>query len=112
MAGQNTLTFDESNFETDVLQSEVPVLVDFWATWCGPCRMIAPVIDELANDYHGKARIGKVDIDQSGALAGRYGVSSIPTVLLFQNGQVVQQWLGPKRKTEYAAAIDARLTSV
>ena len=82
------------NFETEVLKSEMPVLVDFWATWCGPCRMIAPVIEEIAEDYQGKLKVGKINVDEQGELAVKYGISSIPTLLLFKGGEVVKKTLG------------------
>ncbi len=107
MAGQNTLTFDEGNFEAEVLQADVPVLVDFWAAWCGPCQMVGPVIDELADDYQGKAKIGKVDVDQASSLAGQFGVQSIPTVIVFHKGQVAKQMIGAKHKRDYQEALDA-----
>ena len=82
------------NFESEVLKSEKPVLVDFWATWCGPCRMIAPIIEEIAHDYEGKIKVGKVNVDEQEELAVRYGISSIPTLLLFKNGEVAKKTLG------------------
>lgn len=109
MAGEHTMTFSEDNFETEVLQSDVPVLVDFWAAWCGPCQMVGPTIDELATEYHGKVKVGKVDVDQAGALASKFGVQSIPTVLLFDGGQVVEQMVGAKHKRDYKSTLDARL---
>jgi thioredoxin 1 len=109
MAGQHTLTLDESNFEAEVIQSDVPVLVDFWAPWCGPCHMVGPTMDELAEEYQGKLKVGKVDVDQAGALAGKYGVQSIPMVMLFDRGEPIEQMLGAKRKQDYKAVIDARL---
>ena len=87
-----TLTVD--NFETEVLKSEIPVLVDFWATWCGPCRMIAPVIEEIAKDYEGKLKVGKINVDEQEELAVKYGISSIPTLLIFKGGEVVKKTLG------------------
>lgn len=106
MAGANTQTFDDANFETEVLQSPIPVLVDFWAEWCGPCRMVAPIIDELATEYAGRVKVGKVDIDKAQKLAARYSVNSIPTVMVFQGGKVVQNMLGLRAKNAYKAVLD------
>lgn len=95
----------EQNFEQEVLKSELPVLVDFWATWCGPCRMLAPVIGELAEEFAGKVKVGKVNVDEEGALAMRFGVSSIPTVMLFENGAVSRTLVGYRPKEEFEALL-------
>jgi thioredoxin 1 len=100
MAGQNTLHFTDASFDQDVLKSDVPVLVDFWAEWCGPCRMIAPTLDAIADEYAGRVKVGKVNVDENGATAMRYQVRSIPTLLLFKGGQVVEQRVGALGKAE------------
>ena len=84
----------DTTFEQDVLKSANPVLVDFWAEWCGPCRMVAPVLEKLADELDGKVRVGKVNVDDESGLAGRYGIQSIPTLLLFKDGKVVDQYIG------------------
>ncbi len=109
MAGPNTLTFTEADFDAEVLKSPTPVMVDFWATWCGPCQMIAPTIDELATEFAGKVKVGKVDVDHNAGLASQFNVQSIPTVLLFKDGRVVQQMIGAKHKRDYVAAINGLL---
>jgi thioredoxin 1 len=89
----------DANFDKEVLQSHVPVLVDFWAVWCGPCRMIAPLVEELATEYDGRLKVGKVDVDNNPEISMRFGIRSIPTVMVFQGGKVVEQIVGavPKR---------------
>jgi thioredoxin 1 len=106
MASPNILTLTQDNFEKNVLKSQTPILVDFWAEWCGPCKMIAPVLDELAEEYSGRVNIGKVNVDEFQGLAAEYGVRAIPTLLLFQNGQVAEQMLGLKSKRDLKASLD------
>jgi len=106
MASQNIVTITEANWDQEVLKSTVPVLVDFWAEWCGPCKMLAPVLDELATEYAGKAKVAKLNIEESQALANQFRITSIPTVLLFKNGQPTEQIVGLRSKSQYKAAID------
>ena len=96
----------DDNFDAEVLSSDLPVLVDFWAEWCGPCRMLAPVIDELAGQYEGKARIGKLDVDSNREVAGQFGIMSIPTVIILKNGEVAKKFVGLASKDDIAAALD------
>jgi thioredoxin 1 len=109
MAGQNTLTFTDATFESDVLSSEVPVLVDFWAEWCGPCRMMGPTVDQIAVDYADKVKVGKVDVDSNQQVAARYGIRGIPTLLLFKGGKVVDQKVGAIGKPEFQKMLDAHV---
>jgi thioredoxin 1 len=99
MAG-SVLQLTDTNFKTEVLESSIPVLVDFWAPWCGPCRMLGPTIEELSREYDGKVKVCKLNTDESPETAGGFGISSIPTVLLFKNGQIVDRLVGlnPKKK--------------
>lgn len=92
------VTITDQNFETEVLKSDQPVLIDFWAVWCGPCRAIAPIVEQLAGEYEGKVKIGKLDVDENPDTAVKYGVRSIPTLLLFKNGQVVDTIIGAVQK--------------
>jgi thioredoxin 1 len=106
MANANVKQFNDQNFDEEVLKSSTPVLVDFWAEWCQPCRMLAPTIDKLANDYVGKVKVGKVDTDSNRDVSLKYAISSIPTVLLFKNGQVMQKIVGFKNEKEFRAILD------
>jgi len=98
--------FTDSNFQTEVLESQQPVVVDFSATWCGPCKQLSPIIDDLAKEYEGQVKVGKVDIDQSQEVAGRYGIMSVPTVLFFKGGEKVDILVGLNAKSVYKAKID------
>ncbi|MBI5375119.1 MAG: thioredoxin [Candidatus Schekmanbacteria bacterium] len=100
---------NEGNFEVEVLKSAVPVLVDFWATWCGPCKMVAPIVSEIANEYDGKIKVAKVNVDDNQSLAMKYGIRSIPSLLLFKGGQVVDQIIGAQPKTALSVMIDKHL---
>jgi thioredoxin 1 len=106
MASPLITTFTQDNFEMEALKSTTPVLVDFWAEWCGPCKMIAPVLDELATEYQGKVKIGKVNVDEQQGLAAQYNVTAIPTLLFIKNGQVVEQARGAKSKRDLKASLD------
>ncbi len=106
MSAPNIATLTETNFPDEVLKSPLPVLVDFWAEWCGPCKMIAPILDELAGEYDGKVRIGKVNIDDFQKLATDYGIRAIPTLLLFKEGQVVDQIVGMRSKRDFKLKLD------
>ena len=104
---ENIVHISDSSFEEDVLQAEGPVLVDFWAEWCGPCKMIGPMIDQLADENDGKATIGKVNIDEHQQLAVQYSVQSIPTLLIFKGGQVVEQAVGARSKADLQGMLDS-----
>ncbi len=109
MAGAATLTITEANYQIEVVQSAVPVLIDFWAEWCQPCRAIGPTIDQLATEYQGKAKVGKVDVDTNRNLALQFNVNSIPCVIVVKGGQVVGRTMGMKPKADFAKMIDAAL---
>jgi thioredoxin 1 len=94
-----------SNFQTEVAESELPVLLDMWAAWCGPCRMVSPIVDELAGDYAGRIKVGKIDVDAEPAIAAAFGVQSIPTIVLIKDGQVVAQAIGARPKAQLAQAL-------
>ena len=106
MANTNIVVVTQENFAKEVLESAGPVLVDFWAEWCGPCKMIAPVLDELAEEYDGRAKICKVNIDEQQGLATEYGVRAIPTLLVFNHGQVAEQMVGARSKRDLKASLD------
>jgi thioredoxin 1 len=106
MASQNLNTFTDSTFETDVLKAASPVLVDFWAEWCGPCRLLAPTVDALAADYQGKLVVGKLNVDENPMTPGRYNIRGIPTLLLFKGGQVVESVVGLVDKAHLQKLID------
>jgi thioredoxin len=106
MAGKTTLTFTAENFEQEVLQSSVPVLVDFWAEWCGPCKVLGPTMDALADSYDGRAKIGKLNVDEHPAVAAKYGVRSIPTVILFSGGNVQDTLIGVQPQQQYVRRLD------
>jgi thioredoxin 1 len=106
MASPLIVTLTQESFAQQVLQSPVPVLVDFWAEWCGPCKMIAPLLDELADEYDGKVKIGKVNVDEQQSLATEYGVRAIPTLLLFNKGQVADQIVGARSKRDFKTSLD------
>lgn len=101
--------FTDANFEEEVLKSEQPVLVDFWAVWCGPCRMIAPIVDELSSEYEGKVNIGKMNVDENREIPAKFGIRSIPTLLVFKNGEVVDKVVGAVPKGSIAEKLDAQL---
>jgi thioredoxin 1 len=106
MSSANIVTITTDNFEKEVLKSTQPVLVDFWAEWCGPCKMLTPILDELAEEYAGRIKIGKINIDDHQMLAAQYGIRSIPTLLLFNQGQVSEQLVGLRSKRELKTSFD------
>ena len=110
MAGANTLEFTDDNFDTEVLQAEQPVVVDFWAEWCTPCKALVPVMDEIADQYTGKVKVGKVDTDNS-KIAVKYGISSIPTVMIFQNGEIAERFVGLRGKKDFTAVLDKLISA-
>ncbi len=106
MASENVKEFTDGNFEAEVLKSSEPVLVDFWAEWCMPCRMLAPTIEKIAKDYAGKVKVGKLDTDANRDVSMKYGISAIPTVLLFHEGQVKQKFVGLRKEADFKEVLD------
>lgn len=104
-----TIEFNDNNFEEEVLKSDQTVLVDFWAEWCGPCRMVGPIVEEIAGEYEGKAKVGKVNVDFNPEVSVKYGIRSIPSLLIFKNGQVVDQIVGAVPKSHLTKQLDAQL---
>jgi thioredoxin 1 len=109
MSNPNIQAVSDETFEGDILKSPQPVLVDFWAPWCGPCRSVAPIMDELANQYSGKLKVAKLNVDESSQVAMKYGVTSIPTFILFKGGQVADRMLGAVPRSEFVKFIDRNL---
>jgi len=107
MAASNIVTLTKENFAAEAVQSAQPILIDFWAEWCGPCKALAPVLDELATAYAGKARIGKVNVDENQELAAQYGVQNIPMLIILKNGQVVESFVGLRSKKDLMARLDS-----
>jgi thioredoxin 1 len=103
------MEFTDANFQQEVLNSNIPVLIDFWAVWCGPCKMIAPFIEEIAKDYEGKVKVGKLDVDNNPNVAMQYGIRSIPTLLFFRDGKVVDQIMGAVPKNAITSKLDSQL---
>ncbi len=109
MASDKITIISNNNFESEVLKSNKPVLVDFWATWCGPCRMLAPVVDDVANEYDGKVKVCKVDVDENNTLAAKFGIMSVPTLIMFKDGLPVDKMIGASSKASLKAMIDAHM---
>ena len=107
MAGDNVLEITDANFDAEVINSDKPVLVDFWAEWCQPCRMIAPIVEKLAGDYSGKIKVGKVDVDSSREISVKYGISAIPTVILFKGGAIHHKFVGVRQEKEFKELLDS-----
>ena len=108
MAAENVMELTDENFENEVLKSDKPVLVDFWADWCMPCKMLGPTIEKLAKDYAGKVKVGKVDTDANRDVSMRFGISAIPTVILFKDGKIAQKFVGLRKEQEFKEVLDAQ----
>jgi len=106
---EKVLNFTKDNFEKEVLQSDKPVLVDFWAAWCGPCRMVAPIVSQIANEYDGRVKVGKVNVDDENELAQKYRIMSIPTLIVFKNGKLVDSVIGARSKEDLSRMLDNHL---
>lgn len=106
---KNTVELTDDNFQSEVIDSDVPVLVDFWADWCAPCRAIAPAVEEIANEYQGKAKVGKLDVDNNQQVAMEYGIRSIPTLLIFKDGEVAEQIIGAVPKAQLTSKLESTL---
>ncbi len=109
MAGNETLEFTDQNFEQEVLKSDKPVLVDFWAEWCGPCRLMAPTVEALAGEYSDRAKVGKLNVDENQSVTSRFNIRGIPTLLLFKDGQIQQQWVGATSKDAIVKILEKHL---
>lgn len=107
---EDVAVITDVNFDAEVLKSSIPVLVDFWAAWCGPCKQLAPVIDELAKEYKGKIKVGKFDTEENNAVPAKFGITAIPTLILFKNGQAVNKMIGVKSRKDLKATLDAQLS--
>jgi thioredoxin 1 len=109
MASEKIVVLTKNSFEEEVIKSDKPVLIDFWAQWCGPCRAVAPIMEELADEFDGRAKIAKVNVDEEGELAAQFRIMSIPTVMLFKGGKTVDKIIGARAKTEFASLLDKNL---
>ena len=109
MGGNETMEFTDQNFEQEVLKSDRPVLVDFWAEWCGPCRLMAPTVEALASEYSDRAKVGKLNVDENQSVTSRYNIRGIPTLLLFKDGEIAQQWVGATSKDAIVKILEKHL---